>query len=99
MFLGGLWHGAQWTFVLWGLIHGSILVIERISRTNNISKKLPRGIKVFLTFNIISSHGYFLERKISVQHGIIYLKCLVLVNRDKLQESYWDKSLGQWPVL
>jgi alginate O-acetyltransferase complex protein AlgI len=53
MFLGGLWHGAQWTFVLWGLIHGSILVIERISRTNNFSKKLPRGIKVFLTFNII----------------------------------------------
>ena len=46
MFLGGLWHGAQWTFVLWGLIHGSILVIERISRTNNFSKKLPNPISL-----------------------------------------------------
>ena len=63
MFLGGLWHGAQWTFVLWGLIHGSILVIERISRTNNFSKKLPRGIKVFLTLNIILIAWVFLSGK------------------------------------
>ena len=32
MFLGGLWHGAAWTFVVWGLLHGSYLVIERICR-------------------------------------------------------------------
>jgi alginate O-acetyltransferase complex protein AlgI len=32
MFLGGLWHGAAWTFVVWGLLHGSYLVIERILR-------------------------------------------------------------------
>jgi alginate O-acetyltransferase complex protein AlgI len=33
MFLGGLWHGAAWTFVVWGLLHGSYLVIERVIRT------------------------------------------------------------------
>src|ERR1043166_1805909 len=33
MFLGGLWHGAAWTFVVWGLLHGSYLVIERVVRT------------------------------------------------------------------
>ena len=32
MFLGGLWHGAAWTFVVWGLLHGSYLVIERLIR-------------------------------------------------------------------
>src|SRR5436190_2586346 len=32
MFIGGLWHGAAWTFVVWGLLHGSYLVIERICR-------------------------------------------------------------------
>lgn len=32
MFLGGLWHGAAWTFVVWGLLHGSYLVIERFIR-------------------------------------------------------------------
>ncbi|MDB6169407.1 MAG: rane bound O-acyl transferase family protein [Verrucomicrobia bacterium] len=33
MFIGGLWHGAAWTFVVWGLIHGAFLVIERMLRT------------------------------------------------------------------
>ncbi len=30
MFLGGIWHGAAWTFVIWGVIHGSALAIERL---------------------------------------------------------------------
>ena len=31
MLLGGLWHGAAWTFVIWGALHGSYLVIERLT--------------------------------------------------------------------
>jgi alginate O-acetyltransferase complex protein AlgI len=30
MFLGGLWHGANWTFVVWGLYHGVLLILHRI---------------------------------------------------------------------
>ncbi len=41
MFLGGLWHGANWTFVLWGTWHGVILSIERslgiTGKTNGFS--------------------------------------------------------------
>ena len=29
-FLTGLWHGAQWTFVVWGLIHGALLLLEQV---------------------------------------------------------------------
>src|SRR5437868_5183727 len=32
MFIGGLWHGAAWTFVVWGLLHGSYLILERVCR-------------------------------------------------------------------
>ena len=32
MFLGGLWHGASWTFVFWGLLHGFYLVVEHFLR-------------------------------------------------------------------
>ncbi len=32
MLLGGLWHGAAWTFVVWGGLHGSYLIIERLLR-------------------------------------------------------------------
>src|SRR5213078_3809397 len=30
MFLGGLWHGARWTFLLWGIYHGVLLCFEKI---------------------------------------------------------------------
>ena len=36
MFLGGLWHGASWNFVIWGLLHGAYLAIHKI-----ISDKFP----------------------------------------------------------
>lgn len=30
MLVGGLWHGAAWTFVLWGAFHGTLLIVERL---------------------------------------------------------------------
>ena len=33
MLIGGLWHGANWTFVIWGGIHGGWLALERLLRT------------------------------------------------------------------
>lgn len=39
MLLGGLWHGAAWTFVVWGALHGFYLIVERILK-RNISIKL-----------------------------------------------------------
>ena len=34
MFLGGLWHGASWTFIAWGVLHGIYLIIEHLLRQN-----------------------------------------------------------------
>jgi alginate O-acetyltransferase complex protein AlgI len=40
MTLGGLWHGASWTFVVWGVLHGSLLVVHRAFRS--VSESRPR---------------------------------------------------------
>src|SRR6201987_3533985 len=58
MFLGGLWHGAAWTFVVWGLLHGTYLVIERIFRILFEAKpwagsSLTRVIVGFATFGAV----------------------------------------------
>jgi D-alanyl-lipoteichoic acid acyltransferase DltB (MBOAT superfamily) len=58
MLLGGLWHGANLRFVLWGAIHGFLLVINKIFSNiipskftnNNIYKKLS----LIITFNLVS---------------------------------------------
>jgi alginate O-acetyltransferase complex protein AlgI len=39
MTLGGLWHGAGWTFLFWGLLHGSFLIVHRLFR--DASKHRP----------------------------------------------------------
>ncbi len=41
MVLGGLWHGAGWTFVIWGALHGAFLVVNHIWRT--LCGHLPEG--------------------------------------------------------
>jgi len=42
MLLGGLWHGASWTFVLWGAYHGLLLVAHRLLRPL-LSRVQPKG--------------------------------------------------------
>jgi len=37
-FLCGLWHGASWTFVVWGLFHGTFLVAERLGLANRVMR-------------------------------------------------------------
>lgn len=47
MLLGGLWHGASWTFVVWGALHGLYLCIERLLRRNNDEEvKLPADVHI-----------------------------------------------------
>lgn len=59
--LGGLWHGAGWTFIFWGFLHGSALIIERIWKKFNI--KLNKYICWFLTFNFINVTWIFFRAK------------------------------------
>lgn len=49
MLLGGLWHGANWTFVLWGAWHGGILAIERYWESQFGPSRLPNWIRVART--------------------------------------------------
>ncbi|MBS3849788.1 MBOAT family protein [Devosia sp. BSSL-BM10] len=50
--LSGLWHGASWTFVLWGVLHGSYIIGEllvgRLTRW-----RPPPAIQIFLTFHVV----------------------------------------------
>ena len=46
MLLCGLWHGAAWTFVLWGGAHGIFLTVERATKWPRRIRKLPLGAGV-----------------------------------------------------
>ena len=59
--LGGLWHGAGWTFIFWGALHGAALVIHRAWQKLKI--KLPTLLAWFLTFNFINIAWVFFRAK------------------------------------
>ena len=57
MLLGGLWHGAAWTFVVWGALHGGGLALTRAWQRNSglagLWRPVPRLVKVVLTFHFV----------------------------------------------
>jgi alginate O-acetyltransferase complex protein AlgI len=53
MLLGGLWHGANWTFVLWGAYHGAILAIERYWEQRFGKSLLPGWVRVIKTMLLV----------------------------------------------
>ncbi|MBQ1280807.1 MAG: MBOAT family protein, partial [Oscillospiraceae bacterium] len=48
----GIWHGANWTFIVWGLYHGAISMLEKFV-LKDILKKIPHGVKVLVTFLLV----------------------------------------------
>ena len=63
MLLGGLWHGASWSFMLWGGLHGLFLVQNRLWGATGLGDRLARltgaakiawnGMRIFLTFHAV----------------------------------------------
>ncbi len=51
MILGGLWHGAAWTFVLWGAFHGAGLVTEHA--LGRRVERVPAWLRWLVTFNLV----------------------------------------------
>lgn len=54
MLIGGLWHGANLKFVLWGALHGIYLIIDKLFKPIFHNPDKFKIIKIFLTFNIVA---------------------------------------------
>jgi alginate O-acetyltransferase complex protein AlgI len=74
MLLGGLWHGAGWTFVFWGGLHGMYLCINHGWR--QLSIPLPKIVGWAITFLAVIV-GWVLFRAHNLQDGIEILKAMV----------------------
>ena len=59
--LGGLWHGAGWTFLVWGLYNGVILAVWRRFAPAPATSRFGIAVEVFITFNSICFGLIFLH--------------------------------------
>jgi len=86
-FITGLWHGANWTFVVWGLLNGLLLVLEvatknireRVRIRLGISKKIKSYIGYCFIFSYIMFTLIFF-RSPSLSHALIYIKNIFTIN-------------------
>ncbi len=75
MLLGGLWHGAQWQFVVWGGIHGSWLGLERWMGKKPFYGSLPRLVRIAITMIIVLVAWVFFRAE-GLPHALRYLGCM-----------------------
>ncbi len=59
--IGGIWHGAGWTFVFWGFLHGIAMVIQRV--WNRLGFKMNSILGWFITFNFVNIAWVFFRAK------------------------------------
>lgn len=86
MLLGGLWHGANWTFIIWGAYHGALLIVYRIitpyieklpKLTNPITRNVWFGLKVIFFFHLVALGWLFfrsqsLDQIVQMVHALFF---------------------------
>ena len=75
MFLAGLWHGAAWTFVWWGLLHGAYLVLYRWPLWQSLMNRIGRPGRLIVWFHLVC-FGWILFRAGSFETAISF--CIAL---------------------
>lgn len=71
--VSGFWHGASWTFVIWGLIHGVLYVLTKLGMP--VIRKIPSVITGFITF-IIVNVAFVFFRSQSIGQAISLLRAI-----------------------
>jgi alginate O-acetyltransferase complex protein AlgI len=95
--LCGLWHGASWTFIFWGLFHGAFLVVERLGLGRRL-RALPGPVQHAYTLLVVAV-GWVFFRAGSFAQAVALLKFLCGFARRTTLEYYPVLDLNADVVL
>lgn len=74
MVIGGLWHGANWTFIIWGSLHGAALIVHklwtRLTKSNERQNSLPARITSILITFVFTSFCWIFFRAESLSKAL-----------------------------
>ena len=77
----GIWHGANWTFLLWGILHGSLIIVEKLV---DIPKKVSQSKSVSVLYQVVTLIvvllGWVMFRAEGVQEGFSYIASMFALN-------------------
>jgi D-alanyl-lipoteichoic acid acyltransferase DltB (MBOAT superfamily) len=94
--IGGIWHGAGWTYIFWGFLHGMALVINHFWKS--LGFKLPTAVAWFLTFNFVNLAWIFFRAPTwdDATTVVSMMFAWSEFNLDDIYESsvYWQVIIG-----
>jgi D-alanyl-lipoteichoic acid acyltransferase DltB (MBOAT superfamily) len=88
MALAGLWHGARWGFVAWGVFNGVMLAVERAAGVNRIR---DRPLRLSDIPSVIVTFGIFCV-------GVVFVRANTMHDAFSVLAAAFKLPLGTWPV-
>jgi D-alanyl-lipoteichoic acid acyltransferase DltB (MBOAT superfamily) len=93
MFLGGLWHGAGWTFVFWGGLHGCYLVVNHLWRKlpkSPLSQHIPLRVKLLSSWALTF---------LAVMIGLVFFRATTFVDAQRILVAMVGMTSGGFELL
>ena len=91
--VSGIWHGSTWNFVIWGLLHGVFLCVERATKKAQEKIKAPAALKIITTFFLVSFAWIFFRTR-NLNHAFSIIKGLSRIPSDFANFANIKSSLG-----
>lgn len=90
----GIWHGASWNFVMWGIYFGIFIMLER-AFLQNILNKLPKFIQhIYLLLIVV--FGWVLFSQPDLKSAIDYMKIMIGIGEYPLYNGYTEFCISQY---
>ncbi len=86
MTVSGLWHGAGWTFILWGFLHGLLSCLEKIF--GKFRSRVPKGIRIVVTYIMVANLWVFF-RADSIRNALDVLTGMYTMHTGIFQPYTW----------
>lgn len=88
--LCGFWHGASWTFLCWGLYHGSLLTLERLAKNNSGFE--PSGALGNIATMLAVMVGWVIFRSDTLSQALLYCQTLFGLGQPIITQSLFNFS-------
>ena len=85
----GVWHGASWNFVVWGLWHGFFIILEKLSSLPKKELKVPAKILCHIYTLLVVVIGWVMFRADTLSDAWIYLKRMFAINTESQVLVHW----------
>ena len=97
--LTGIWHGASWTYILWGILYGLLLIVENIVPELRVNNKIIEVLKHVYTMVIVCFLWVLFRARNLSQAKMYFMNMIGLGNKNLIDEGFLFLSQNYFAVI